>query len=80
MVNSSIRYGASTRKLAGAVRAQKISRYRCEVCGRQDVKRISSSIWECRHCSTVYAGGAYSLTTPSGEAARAVIKNLSVKA
>lgn len=76
MVNSSIRYGASTRKLASALKAQKISRYKCEVCGRREVKRVGSGIWRCRHCGTVYAGGAYSFTTPSGESARAMVNNL----
>jgi large subunit ribosomal protein L37Ae len=76
LVNSSIRYGASTRKLASAIKAQKIGKYKCDVCGRQEVRRISSSIWKCRHCGTAYAGGAYSLTTPPGVAVRAAIKGL----
>lgn len=75
MVNSSIRYGASIRKLNSAIKAQKISSYKCDVCGRQEVRRTSSSIWKCGHCGTVYAGGAYSFTTASGEAAKAAIRN-----
>ncbi|MGC8478526.1 MAG: 50S ribosomal protein L37ae [Candidatus Micrarchaeia archaeon] len=76
MANPSIKYGASIRKLNEAIKKQKIAKYKCEVCGEYEVKRISTSIWKCRHCGTVYAGGAYSFTTPAGESARRIIANI----
>ncbi|MEM3227781.1 MAG: hypothetical protein QXR58_02170 [Candidatus Micrarchaeaceae archaeon] len=79
MANPSIRYGASTRKLSEAIKRQKIGKYKCEVCGRYGVKRVSTSIWKCSHCGTTYAGGAYTFTTPSGENARRAIAGIAAR-
>ncbi|MGD0510366.1 MAG: 50S ribosomal protein L37ae [Candidatus Micrarchaeaceae archaeon] len=75
MANASIRYGASIRKRADKIKHEKIARYMCEMCGKRAVKRIGTGIWRCRHCSTTYAGGAYSMTTPAGVNARRQIAN-----
>jgi large subunit ribosomal protein L37Ae len=79
MVNASVRYGARIRKRADAVRRQKTARYKCEACGRMSVRRISTSIWKCTHCGKVYAGGAYTMTTPAGEMARRQIESLNAQ-
>ncbi len=79
MVNSSIRYGARIRKRARAVKEQKTARYKCEACGRMTVKRVGTSIWKCSHCGKVYAGGAYTMTTPPGEMAKRQIESLNKK-
>ena len=76
MANSSIRYGASIRKRYNKIRAEKSARYECEMCGKQAVKRVGTGIWRCRHCGTTFAGGAYSLTTPAGLAARRMIQGI----
>lgn len=79
MANASIRYGASIRKRYASVKAEKRSAYRCEMCGRESVKRIGTSIWKCRHCGATYAGGAYTMTTASGEVARRLIEDFARK-
>ncbi len=76
MANSSIRYGASIRKRYMKIKKEKSSRYQCEMCGKESVKRVSTGIWRCRHCGTTYAGGAYSMTTAAGNAAKRAIESL----
>jgi large subunit ribosomal protein L37Ae len=76
MANASIRYGASIRKRYRKIKIEKTSRYICEMCGKNSVKRVGTGIWRCRHCSATYAGGAYSMTTPTGMNARRIIDNL----
>ena len=79
MANASIRYGARIRKRYGAVKREKQASYKCEMCGMVSVKRISTSIWKCRHCGATYAGGAYTMTTPAGEVAKRLIEDLERK-
>ena len=79
MANASIRYGASIRKRYNKIRQEKRSLYMCDVCGKESVRRKGTSIWECRHCSTTYAGGAYSMRTPAGLNAKRAIDNLQKK-
>ena len=67
MANKSIRYGVNLRKREMAVIKQKNSRYKCDVCGKEAVKRISVAIWTCKYCGSTYAGGAYTMKTPAGE-------------
>jgi large subunit ribosomal protein L37Ae len=76
MANASIRYGASIRKRYNKIRAEKRSRYLCDVCGKDAVKRKGSSIWECRHCGTIYAGGAYSMKTAAGSVAKRLVEEI----
>ncbi len=68
MVNTSVRYGVSLRKRYNAIIQEQKKKYKCEVCGKEAVRRISTGIWQCKHCGATYAGGAYSLKTTSGEA------------
>jgi large subunit ribosomal protein L37Ae len=79
MANYGIRYGASLRKRNAEVRKEKSALYMCEACGKTAVKRINTSIWKCRHCGKTYAGGAYTMSTPAGEAARKLILEQSKK-
>jgi large subunit ribosomal protein L37Ae len=79
MVNSSVRYGASIRKRANKIKHEKQASYNCEMCGKQAVKRVGTSIWRCKHCNTTYAGGAYQMTTPAGNTARRLIEGINKK-
>ncbi|MGC8669752.1 MAG: 50S ribosomal protein L37ae [Candidatus Micrarchaeia archaeon] len=79
MANSSIRYGATLRKRYRMVKEEKQALYMCEVCGKKEVQRISTGIWKCRHCGAVYAGGAYTMKTASGDAAKRFIDNLNTQ-
>lgn len=61
------RYGASNRKLVENARKKAKKRYECKKCGKIKVKRKSNSIWVCNSCGAIFAGGAYSFTTETGE-------------
>lgn len=76
MANASIRYGARIRKRYAAVKHRKQGKYKCEACGKTNVKRISTSIWRCRHCNATYAGGAYAMTTQEGDVAKRLIDGI----
>jgi len=76
MVKAGVRYGASLRKRAAAVGKQSTSKYACPQCGKTAVKRRGCAKWECRSCGAKFAGGAYSLTTPIGEASRRLLVNI----
>jgi len=76
MVQFSVRGGAALRKRTAAVAKQKSSRYACPRCGKKSVKRVANSLWRCRSCGAEYAGGAYSLSTAVGEAARRLMENV----
>jgi large subunit ribosomal protein L37Ae len=76
MASPNIRYGARIRKRQKAVKAEKVALYKCEECGHVAVKRISTSIWRCRHCGATYAGGAYTMTTAAGEVARRQVDSI----
>ena len=65
MVDRSVRSGAELRKRARLVRVMKSKKYSCPKTGKK-VKRISNSLWRSAS-GHIYAGGAYSLSTPSGE-------------
>ena len=67
MANRSIRYGVSLRKRYATVQKEKQSRYICDVCGKEAIKRVSAGIWKCRHCGATFAGGAYNLKTEAGK-------------
>ncbi len=67
MSNFNVRYGVSLRKRYLAVKADKQRRYKCDLCGKVAIKRVSNAVWKCRHCNATFAGGAYTLKTSPGE-------------
>lgn len=67
MANFHVRYGVSLRKRFMAVKSDKQKRYKCDLCGKEAVKRVSNAVWKCRHCNATYAGGAYTLKTTAGD-------------
>lgn len=69
MADRDVRYGAEIRKLANAADKQRRTKYPCPKCGKSAVKRVSNSIWRCASCGGEYAGGAYALSTPTGDVA-----------
>jgi len=54
------RYGTKVRKLVLEVERKLRQRYRCPNCGAVKVKRVDTSIWQCRRCGAKFAGAAYS--------------------
>jgi large subunit ribosomal protein L37Ae len=73
----SSRYGVKARTLVREIESQQKSRHTCPQCGQQAVRRTSTSIWACRKCGAVFAGGAYLPTTPAGAVADRVLKGVS---
>ncbi|MDR0334776.1 MAG: 50S ribosomal protein L37ae [Methanomassiliicoccaceae archaeon] len=60
------RYGVVIRnRVKNIERIQKM-RHECPVCHHASVKRESSGIWLCRHCSAKFAASAY---TPAAKKA-----------
>ncbi len=76
MVNWSVRYGSSLRKRYLEVAKQKKSRYTCDVCGKNSVKRISTGVWKCKSCGSTFAGGAYTFKTEPGRNVQRIIEQL----
>ena len=61
------RYGVKIRRqISNLEKRQKIS-HTCPDCHYPAVKRLSTGIWNCKHCGYTYTGGAYLPTTAVGE-------------
>lgn len=79
MVAWNVRTGASLRKQYKAVQKEKKSRYKCDVCGTEAVRRVSAGIWHCKHCGATFAGGAYTPRTEAGSSIERLISQIKVK-
>jgi len=55
----STRYGVKTRTQIAMIEAKQKAFHPCPRCGQVRVKRLGTSIWKCRRCKCVFAGGAY---------------------
>jgi len=53
------RYGVKTRRQIADIERKMRQLHPCPRCGQLRVKRKSTSIWECRRCGLIFAGGAY---------------------
>jgi len=60
------RYGVRARTQVRNVEIIQKAKHTCPSCGHQKVKRISTSIWQCKKCQTKFAGGAYTPQTETG--------------
>ena len=58
------RYGLRIRTKILKVEAKKTKV--CPYCGRKQLKRVAAGVWECKKCSTKFAGGAYTPKDASG--------------
>ena len=67
MSNKDVRYGAEIRKRAEKVDVLRRALFQCPKCEKKKVKRQGNSLWACKSCGAVFAGGAYSLSTSAGE-------------
>jgi len=74
MSNRNVRHGAELRKRADKVEIARRGFYECPKCGKKKVKRQSNSLWGCKACGAIFAGGTYSLSTPAGEVASRLIE------
>jgi large subunit ribosomal protein L37Ae len=57
------RYGVVVRNRIKTIEATQKAKHECPVCHHMSVKRVSSGIWECRHCATKFAAEAYTPKT-----------------
>ncbi len=54
------RYGSTLRKRYREVMEKRYAPHQCPFCGfKGRIKRISTGIWMCKKCGSVWAGGAY---------------------
>jgi large subunit ribosomal protein L37Ae len=61
------RYGVRSRTRLRNVEIVQKAKHICPSCGHKKVKRLSTSIWQCRKCMIKFAGGAYYPRTESGQ-------------
>lgn len=61
------RYGLKIRKQIKNIEDIQKKRHSCPKCKYQSVKRLDTSIWKCKHCGLVFAGGAYQPFTKTKE-------------
>ena len=80
MVKKDVRGGAEMRKRVRKIEKLKSGLHECHTCGKKKVKRISNAVWKCRSCGSIFAGGSYSLRTPTGSAGRRIVAVKSTKA
>ncbi|MFB6284131.1 MAG: 50S ribosomal protein L37ae [Halobacteria archaeon] len=62
------RYGRIGRKRIADVEEEMNEETECPECGEDKVSRTDTGIWECGKCGYRFTGGAYSVSTPQGEA------------
>uniref|UniRef100_A0A8W8MAL1 60S ribosomal protein L37a n=1 Tax=Magallana gigas TaxID=29159 RepID=A0A8W8MAL1_MAGGI len=53
------RYGASLRKTIKRMEVSQHSKYTCQFCGKDAMKRKAVGIWSCSRCRKTVAGGAW---------------------
>lgn len=71
------RYGVVVRNRVKSIEAHQKQYHECPTCHHKSVKRVSSGIWECRHCRFKFAAGAYS---PNLKKTTAVVKGAAAPA
>lgn len=68
------RYGVFARRRVKAIEDIQKSKHICPSCGQNKVKRVSTSIWECRKCGVRFAGGAHVPRTEMGKNAERFLR------
>ncbi|MFH0817137.1 MAG: 50S ribosomal protein L37ae [Candidatus Micrarchaeota archaeon] len=74
MVRKEVRCGAEMRKRVKKIQKMSSGTHTCHTCGKKKVKRLSNSVWGCKSCGSIFAGGTYSLATPTGSAGRRIVE------
>jgi len=74
MSKRNVRYGAELRKRADSVDESRRALFTCSACGKKKVKRSGNSLWSCKSCGAVFAGGTYALSTASGDVTARLIE------
>lgn len=71
------RYGRRLRLKVQEIEKKMRTKHKCPQCGRDSVKRVSTSIWRCTKCGTTFTGGAYLPETAPGRVAKRTVKRVS---
>jgi len=61
------RYGVRARTRIRNVDILQKAKHVCPSCGHKAVKRLGTSIWQCKKCGNKFAGGAYIPRTEAGQ-------------
>ena len=61
------RYGVRAKTRVKNVEVIERAKHDCPRCGHRTVKRIGTSIWQCKKCGVKFAGGAYQPRTEPGQ-------------
>jgi len=72
------RYGASLRKQVKKYEIQQRTKYHCQFCGKDNVKRVAAGIWQCKSktCRKTIAGGCWLKQTAAAKTAAITINRL----
>lgn len=73
----SSKFGAKIRKLFDAALKMQRESYECAKCGKKKVKRVGYSLWRCKGCGALFAGGAYTFRTEVGAIVSRLIEEYS---
>ncbi len=73
------RYGVQARRRVLAVERRQHAKHTCLRCGAPKVRRVSTSIWNCRKCDYTFAGGAYTPVTGPGFEIQKTLKGINDK-
>ena len=68
------RYGVRARTRVRNVEIQQTAKHICPSCGHKKVKRMGTSIWQCKKCRAKFAGGAYLPRTDAGQNVEKMLK------
>mmetsp|Transcript_35161 Transcript_35161/g.80198 ORF Transcript_35161/g.80198 Transcript_35161/m.80198 type:complete len:92 (-) Transcript_35161:85-360(-) len=70
------RYGASLRKQVKKMEVTQHSKFTCQFCGKDSVKRKAVGIWHCSGCRKTITGGAWTMTTTAATTVRSTVRRL----
>ncbi len=70
------RYGVRIRRRIREIEARQKVWHECPSCAAPRVKRVSTSVWECRKCGHKFAGGGYMPHTPAYNANERLLREL----
>lgn len=73
------RYGATIRRRVLDIELKQRRKHTCPACGRVSVRRVSTSIFNCKKCDLTFAGGAYLPTTGTGGEVKRQLKGIAEK-
>jgi large subunit ribosomal protein L37Ae len=71
------RYGVKLRRRISTLESRQKKKHICPDCNYTAVKRVSTGIWECKHCGYTFTGGAYLPKTAVGESRLESLQDIS---